>query len=468
MDSIETTSKKLGIGNRLLRIFSDVRPGESVTVLILLLDVFLLLFGYYILKVVREPLILVYAERDLQTLLSSNLPEWLTNVLQVQGGPQLKAAATACQALLFIGFIPLYCWFASKVKRLYFLIGVSGFFISNIILFYIASLAKVPFLGFIFYIWVGIFNVSMVAQFWSFANDIYSKKAGHRLFPVIAIGMTAGAPLGSFIAERLKTWPVYQTILLTAGIFTIYLGLSLVVHFREARSSQGEKKVTKSEETPLKREGGFALIFRSPYILFIAFLILVLNLVNTSGEFILSDFVMAAARVTSPDNMGAFVQGFYANFSFWVSIIAFLLQALLVSRIIKYAGIKGVVLILPIIAFGAYGLIGLGVGFAMMRWSKTAENSTDYSIMNTGKAMLWLLTTREEKYKAKQAVDTFFVRFGDFGAAIFFIVGTTVLALKMRELAWIIMVIIAIWFVLTFFVLKNHDRLVGQQTRKAE
>jgi AAA family ATP:ADP antiporter len=82
--------------------------------------------------------------------------------------------------------------------------------------------------------------------------------------------------------------------------------------------------------------------------------------------------------------------------------------------------------------------------------------------------MLWLLTTREEKYKAKQAVDTFFVRFGDFGAAIFFIVGTTVLALKMRELAWIIMVIIAIWFVLTFFVLKNHDRLVGQQTRKAE
>ena len=60
-----------------------------------------------------------------------------------------------------------------------------------------------PYVGVAFFIWVGIFNVSLVAQFWSFANDIYSKEAGDRLFPIIVIGMTAGAPLGSFIAGRL-------------------------------------------------------------------------------------------------------------------------------------------------------------------------------------------------------------------------------------------------------------------------
>lgn len=461
----EPTGKKPGIGDRILRIFSEVRPGESITVLILLLDIFLLLLGYYIIKIVREPLVLVSAEKDLQIFLSSDIPQWLINVLKLQRGPQLKAAAAACQAILLIGFIPLYSWFASKVKRLYFLIGVTGFFISNIVIFYILSLAEVPFLGFIFYVWVGLFNVSMIAQFWSFANDIYSKKEGDRLFPIIAIGATAGAPIGTRIADLLKEWPAFQTILLTAFILLIYLGLSLIVHFREAHRSQKTPEVSVSAEAALKKGNGFALIFRNPYIILIAFLILVLNLVNTSGEFMLSDVVVGMANAVSPDSIGSWIQGFYADFNFWVSIIAFLLQALLVSRIVKYTGLKGVVFILPIVAFGVYGLFALGAGFAIIRWSKTAENSTDYSIMNTGKAMLWLPTTREEKYKAKQTVDTFFVRFGDLAAAIIFIVATTVLSLGIREVAGINLVLVVVWLFLTFSVLKKHDKLVNQQTK---
>ena len=54
-----------------------------------------------------------------------------------------------------------------------------------------------PYVGVAFFIWVGIFNVSLIAQFWSYANDIYTKEAGDRLFPIITVGMTAGAPLGS-------------------------------------------------------------------------------------------------------------------------------------------------------------------------------------------------------------------------------------------------------------------------------
>lgn len=465
LGSKQAIEKKPGIGDRILRIFSDVRSGESITVLILLFDIFLLLLGYYIIKIVREPLVLVSAERDLQIFLTSDIPQWLINVLKVQGGPQLKAAAAACQAVLLIGFIPLYSWFASKVKRLYFLIGVTGFFISNIVIFYILSMAKVPFLGFIFYVWVGLFNVSMIAQFWSFANDIYSKKEGDRLFPIIAIGATAGAPIGTRIADQLKEWPAFQTILLTAFILLIYLGLSLIVHFREAHRNQKIPDVSISKEAALKKGNGFALIFRNPYIILIAFLILVLNLVNTNGEFMLSDVVVGTAKIVSPDSMSAWIQGFYADFNFWVSIIAFLLQALLVSRIVKYTGLKGVVLILPVVAFGVYGLFALGVGFAIIRWSKTTENSTDYSIMNTGKAMLWLPTTREEKYKAKQAVDTFFVRFGDLAAAIIFIIATTVLSFGIKEVAGINLIMVVIWLILTFSVLKKHDKLVNQKEK---
>ena len=459
---VPSTGEKKGFAERFLKIFGDVRAGESVTALILLLDIFLLLASYYIIKVVREPLVLVSAEKDLQILLRANIPEWLKSILQIQKGPQLMAGAAACQALLLVGFIPLYSWLASRVKRLYFLIAVTAFFISNIILFYFLSLAKVPFLGFIFYIWVGIFNVSMIAQFWSFANDVYTKNEGDRLFPIIAIGATAGAPIGSFIAERLKNWPAFQTILLTAGMLVVFLALSLIVHFREIRTTKNERAVVTAKVEPMKKGGGFKFVFKNPYILLLGFLILSLNVVNTSGQFILGDFIMIKARAISPDNMSPIVQGFYGNFQLWSSIVAFLLQALLVSRIVKYTGIKGVILILPVVAFGVYGLIGLGAGLAIVKWLKIAENATDYSIMNTGKAMLWLPTAREEKYKAKQTVDTFFVRFGDFSAAIIFIAGTTVLGLGVRRVAGFNLIIIAVWLFLTFLVLKKHRKLVSQ------
>ena len=76
-------------------------------------------------------------------------------------------------------------------------------------------------------------------------------------------------------------------------------------------------------------------------------------------------------------------------------------------------GLRGALLALPLIALGGYAIIAAGVGFAVVRWIKTVENATDYSIMNTARQLLWLPTTREEKYKAKQAIDTFFVRGGD-------------------------------------------------------
>ncbi len=464
----QSQDEKRGLVSRFLKIFSDVRPGEAATMLILLFDIFLLLTSYYIIKVVRDPLVLVSAEQDLQILLKSNLPGWLIKIIQDRDfqGPQLKALGAACQALLLIGFIPLYSWFASRVRRFYFLIGVTGFFICNIILFYFLSLARVPFLGFAFYVWVGIFNNSMVAQFWSFSNDIYTKSEGDRLFPVIAIGAPAGAIIGSKIAERLKFWPPFQTILITAGLLVVFLVLSLVVHIRESRQGKREQVPVASKEEPMKKGGGFKFVLRNPYILLIGFLLLSLNIVNTSGEFILSNFVMIKARAITPDpdSMSSMVQGFYGNFQFISSIIAFLLQAFLVSRIVKYTGIKGVILILPILSFGAYGVIGLGAGLAVVRALKLAENSTDYSIMNTGKAMLWLPTTREEKYKGKQTVDTFFVRFGDFVAGILFIAGTTVLGLGVRKVAGVNLIIVGVWLVLTFLVLRYHSRLVAQKT----
>jgi AAA family ATP:ADP antiporter len=145
----------------------------------------------------------------------------------------------------------------------------------------------------------------------------------------------------------------------------------------------------------------------------ICLLIFLLNLVNTTGGYVLDKFIVAeaASRAAADPSFDkvAFIGSFSGNFLFWVNVVAALMQALLVSRIVKYVGLAGALLTLPLVALGSYGTIAAGATLALVRLAKTAENATDYSIMNTARQMIWLPTNREEKYKAKQAADTFIV-----------------------------------------------------------
>ena len=142
------------------------------------LNLFLLLVAYYVLRTIREPLILA-------------------------SGAEVKSYASAGQALVLVGFVPLYGWFASKVDRMKLIVGFILFFIVNIELFSLGGLAGVPRLGVMFYIWVGIFSLATIAQFWSYANDVYRREAGERLFAFIFLGASLGAPVGAKLAELL-------------------------------------------------------------------------------------------------------------------------------------------------------------------------------------------------------------------------------------------------------------------------
>jgi AAA family ATP:ADP antiporter len=431
-----------GLLDRLLRVFGDVQAGESVTAVLMLTNIFLILAGYYIAKTVREPLILA------------------------SGGAEAKSYAAAGMALVLMGFIPLYSWFASKVDRIRLIFGLLLFFIVNIEMFWLGAHLGVPYLGVAFFIWVGIFNNAIVAQFWSYGNDVYRPDVGQRLFPVIGIGATLGSPVGSWMAAQLFRAGVsaYNMLQITAVILVISMGLFALVERREGvRRARGGAPTSRLEAG----SGGFVLIGRSHYLRLIALLIVLLNLVNTTGEYILGRVVvMQAARLSAarPDfHEEAFIGAFYGEYNFWVSIGAIVIQALLVSRIVKHLGLAGAVLALPIVALGAYGSIVTGAAFlSTIRWAKTAENATDYSVMNTARQMLWLPTRREEKYKAKQAMDTFVVRAGDVLSAGFVYVGTTLLALDTRGFAGTNLLLIGLWLVTAVLLIRENRALTGR------
>jgi AAA family ATP:ADP antiporter len=422
----------------LLRPFADVREQEVASSLLLALNVFVVMMAYYVLKSVREPLVLAGEAA----------------ALFEGGGAEVKSYLAAAQALVLIGAVPLYGKLVERFDRGPLVMGVTAFFVVCIELFHGAALVGVPYLGVPFYIWVGIFSLAVIAQFWSFANDVYSREQGERLFPLIGVGMTAGAVAGSWAADALFDAGVGPFAMLQLSAVLLIGSAGLYAVGLRALPTVGEEQDDDAPEDEAGGGTGFGLIIRRPYLRWVAALFLLLNLVNTTGEFLLADLVEEAAHASGED-VEAWIGSFYAEFYFWVNLGAIATQALVVSRLSRL-GIGWILFALPVVSLGTYGLAAAGVGLGVWRWAKTAENLTDYSVMNTAKAMLWLPTTRAEKYKAKQAIDTFVVRLGDVASALVVFLGLNVLQIGRQGFALANLGFIALWLLVTLAVWRGY------------
>ena len=428
---------KRRIADRFLSLFAEVRNGEGIGALLLAANVYLLLESYYILKTVREALILS------------------------QGGAEIKAYSSAAQAALLLLIIPAYGILASKVNRDRLITFVTIFSVSNLGIFYLMGQAGIR-IGVLFFLWVGIFNVFVIAQFWALANDLYNKEQGKRLLPIVGIGSSLGAWLGSVhAAQLLPTFGVHGLMLISGGMLLLCVVVTRVVNrvpgsFSKDGQGDGEK--------PLGREGALRLIMNSRYLFWIAMLMLIVNVVNTTGEFILSKLVVAeadqliATGQAAAEQKAAIIGAFYARFFSWVNLLGMLLQLFLVSRIFKYVGIRGALFILPTIAFASYGLVSLLPMLSLVRVAKVLENGTDYSIQNTARHALFLPTSREAKYKAKAAIDSFFWRAGDVVAATLVFVGTQ-FAFSTQHYAAVNVVGTLAWIAVVMVISREHKKL---------
>jgi AAA family ATP:ADP antiporter len=422
---------------KLLTYAADVRAGEGWSALLLLVNVFLLLFAYYLLKTVREALILT------------------------EGGAYIKAYSSAGQAALLMLLIPLYGYIGTKVVRIKLIVGLLLFFAADLVVFYSAGIGGAQ-EGVVFFIWVGIFNVFAISQVWAFANDIYTEAQGKRLFPMIGVGSSLGAWMGALGASRLVSTlhaSPYQLQLLAAAILVVCCGVVIAVNLIATRNATPE--MASHDEQKLAPGDGFALVFRSRYLILVAALTVLLNVVNSTGEFMLGDLVSTEAHQLHPGDPAAqkeFIGTFYGNFFAGVNLLGFLLQTFAVSRLFPLIGVRGAMFVLPAISLMSYSLLGLVPMLGIVRWAKTLENATDYSLQNTVRQALFLPTSREAKYKAKAAVDTFFMRFGDVLQAGVVRLGAS-LQLGLTGFAWVNVGLTLIWLYIVTRLSREHRKM---------
>jgi AAA family ATP:ADP antiporter len=460
MAGVESTlvNPALGAGRlspleRFLRLFTDVRAGEGGTALLMLANAFLILCSYYFVKPLRDGWISI---SDV-----AGLGKW-----------EVRAYSSFAQCLLLIPIVGWYGRLATRLPRASLITCASLFCMANVLVFWMlrteAFYALLPYSGILFYLWVGIFGVFVVAQFFAFAADVYDERSGERMLPMIAIGATAGAAGGAAIAGLLVDSQIPEEMLLLLAL--IPLGLSILL----TRSVDGRVRppgVTALPPAPPDSGGVrsvFDLVLNHRFLLAIAGITLLVNWVNTNGENLLFKVLQeTVAREVAAQGVEVGSREwnqywssantlFYANFYAWVNAVALVLQAFVASRLLKYGGISGVLLLLPVVSLVSYSVMWLVPILGVVKVMKIAENAADYSINNTARHVLWLPVPPGMTYQGKPTIDSFVTRIGDGLAALTVLVGGHVLALATDTFFVFNVVLVLAWLVLCFEVIRRY------------
>ncbi|MGB5648837.1 MAG: hypothetical protein WBM59_02055, partial [Sedimenticolaceae bacterium] len=379
---------------RFLRLFTEVKPGEGSTALMMFANVFLILLAYYFIKPLREGWIAI---SDIQGLSKM----------------EVKAYSSFAQSIILLFVVGWYARLSERWDRVTLFTRATLFCISNMVIFWFLQpnffLEQLPLSGIIYYLWVGMFGVFVVAQFWTFCADIYTDERGKRMLPFIAVGATAGAAAGSWLVDRLVDSGLVPTeALLLVATAPLVVSILLVrrVDRQLGQRSEVDKTMAPAKSSPDTEElretsiwSGARLVLVSRFLLLAALVTLFTNWVNTNGENLLFRVVQEnlaeqaqGQGLTGGRELLAFVRdgttAFYGNFYFWVNSVALLLQAFVASRLLKYGGFAAILLILPVIALTSYTVMALLPILAIVKMMKIAENATDYSLNNTSRHVL--------------------------------------------------------------------------------
>lgn len=432
---------------RSLHLLATVRPGEGRSIVLMLAQVFLLLLAYYLIRPLREALILA------------------------EGTSVVRSYAVGAVAVTLIFLIPLYKLLFDHLDgrgdKSTVLRWVMGFFITNLLVFCGLGAAGVP-IGVPFFVWVGVFSVMLLAQFWAFAADLFNIRSGQRLFAIIAVG----AALGAWCGSRLSGWLIgaigpFPLMLVAAALLSAALGLSMLVERSIPTDARAQDDALR--RLPVSRGLGelrssFDVVLRNRYLLLIGVFVALINWINSTGGFILASFVEDhAARQVGTGDVEAereIIGRFYGDYFAWITLLQLFLQMFVVSRVLKHLGMRAALVMLPLVMVANYGLMAWMPVFALVRITMIAENGMNYSMHGTSCHSLFLPLTREQKYVGKTTIDTFFWRFGDLLHALTILLGVQWLQLEMELVMLFNLSLALVALTVSLWIGQQHARAV--------
>ncbi|HEY0250121.1 MAG TPA: Npt1/Npt2 family nucleotide transporter, partial [Kofleriaceae bacterium] len=286
-------------------------------------------------------------------------------------------------------------------------------------------------------------------NFWSFATDLFTEEQGKRLFGLIGVGGSLGAVAGAVLPELVHSAVgTYALMLIAAGGLVLSAGIYVVVDRLDVRHHPEHQIVARPAhaDQAIGKEGGFKLVLTHRYLRYVAAMIVIGTVINSNGEYVIGKLVTAAGKATG--HPGDYIESFYSTYYTIVNFASLAIQSFVVTKVLGVVGIRRALFIMPLIVLGSWVSFIAFATLQVLRVTKTSENSIDYSLNNTLKQALFLPTSREMKYKAKAAIDTFFVRGADVLSAILVFLFIELAGLGVHTMAAINIALSAGWIVI--------------------
>ncbi|OOF80158.1 NTP/NDP exchange transporter [Rodentibacter caecimuris] len=412
--------------NNFLQKFVDIKPNEIKILAWSWLYVFTLFLAYYSLRPIRDELGATGGVK--------NLPWLFTGTL-----------------IAMLVLTPCYAYLVKRWKREKFIAIAYRFFMLNLLIFaylmYAANGEVLIWTGRIFFIWVSVFNLFVISVFWSLMSDVFSTAQGKRLFGLLATGATLGGMTGSAFISGLAD-NLSQYVFLTIALLLLEIAVQSAKQVSRLSSPEIHQGYTERVEIGGSVLSGLKRTFQSPYLLGISAFILCYSMTSTvlyfqQAEIVNNHFLNRAERTA-----------FFANIDLWVNGLTLIFQLGLTGRMMKYLGILPVLAMLPLLSSISFAMLAIYPTVAIFVIIQVTRRVSNFAFTRPAREVLFTRLNREDRYKAKNVIDTVIYRTGDqIGSWSY--AGLNTLSLSLSTIAWISVPFCLLWLALSIWLAKQ-------------
>ena len=413
-----------------------MQPGEMRSLLWSFAYFFCLLAGYYVLRPLRDEMAIVGGVRNLQWLFTATFAAMLAAV-------------------------PLYGAVVARLPRKRFIALVYHFFAANITIFWVLLAFHVgtQHVARVFFVWISVFNLFAVSIFWSYMADLFSSEQGKRLFGFIAAGGSAGALFGPAVTVWL-VGPLGPTNLLLLAAVLLEAAVLCARALERAALPSRDTSVSAAGAGPQASNAqqmgggalaGIALLARSPYLAGIALWVFLLSLAGTFLYFEQATIVAAAS------DDPAVRTRIFATIDLAVGVLTVAVQFFATGRLILRFGVGPAAGFLPLVFAAGFALLAASPLLFVVIAFQAIQRTANFAISNPAREVLFTVLAREEKYKAKNVIDTVVFRGADAVCGWLFATLRSA-GLELSAIALATVPVAALWFVLALALGRAQER----------
>jgi AAA family ATP:ADP antiporter len=420
-----------------LRGTVDIRDGETAAALWSAAYFFFVLSSYYVIRPIRDEMGVAGGVDNLKWLFAATL-----------GGMLLAN--------------PIFSSLVARLPVRRFIPITYAFFIANLLIFF-AVLSFGPggdhvWIGRVFFIWTSIFNLFVVSVFWAMMVHTFRTDQGKRLFGFIGVGGTLGGILGASLTTFLAPYLGPVNLLIVSAAL---LAISIVCMLQLARRTTALSGTADAgarphvAPDPERAIGGGVLAgithaTSSPYLLGICLYML---LYSATSTFLYVEQADIASRTFA--DRGART-AFFASIDLWVNVLTLVMQLFLTGRILRLIGVGLTLALLPAASILGFGLLGAFPLIAVFVAVQVARRAGNYALARPSREVLFTVIPSEDRFKAKNFIDTVVYRTGD-QVGVWTSTMLTTIGLSVASTAYAAVPISIVWLLVSLWLGKQQD-----------